>query len=49
VKKKCGSEMSGLCCKIIMEVFSLEVSYVDPKCMHLSRGYLCLLVGGKNA
>jgi hypothetical protein len=33
-----------------MDVFSLEVvSYVDPKCMQLSRGQLCLQVGGKNA
>jgi hypothetical protein len=40
--------MSGLCCKITIEVFSLEVvSYVDSKDMHLSRG--CLLVGGRNA
>jgi hypothetical protein len=33
-----------------MEVFSLEVvGYVDPKYIHLSRGWLCLWVGGKNA
>jgi hypothetical protein len=31
-----------------MEVFSLEVVYyVDPKCMQLSRGQVCLRVGGK--
>jgi hypothetical protein len=31
-----------------MEVFSLEVGcYVDPKYMQLSRGQLCLRVGGK--
>jgi hypothetical protein len=33
-----------------MEVFSLDVvSYVDPKYIALSRGKLCLRVGGKIA
>jgi hypothetical protein len=33
-----------------MEVFSLDVfSYVDPKCIQLSRGQLCLQAAGENA
>jgi hypothetical protein len=36
--------------KIIMEVFSLEaVSHVDLEYIPLSRGKLCLRVGGKIA